>query len=107
MAIHAILLVEGTYLLLSLSSDECIIHLNLATFMYNLHLFFSDNICLSNEKCIRGICRVVCNSDEACNEGHICENRICKQGCRDDNACDENQACLNGQCKGKKHLREV
>lgn len=62
--------------------------------------FFSDNVCLSNEKCIRGICRVVCNSDDACNDGHICENRICKQGCRDDTACDANQACLRGQCKG-------
>lgn len=72
-------------------------------------MFFisSDNICLSNEKCIRGICRVVCNSDDACNEGHICENRICKQGCRDDNACDEDQACLNGQCKGETFERTI
>lgn len=68
--------------------------------MWFVLLIFSDNVCLSNEKCIRGICRVVCNSNEACSEGYICDGRICKQGCRDDNECDINQACLNGQCKG-------
>lgn len=106
--IFAIHLVEGSAFLgvmmnkrsiLSLPS-YCSLNIN------NCYVFVSsDNICLSNEKCIRGICRVVCNSDEACNEGHICENRICKQGCRDDNACDEDQACLNGQCKGETRLR--
>lgn len=68
---------------------------------------FSDNVCLSNEKCIRGICRIVCNSDNMCSDGYICENRICKQGCRDDTACNIDQACLKGQCKGSNNSNIV
>lgn len=67
-------------------------------FFNNFHYLFSDQNCLTDERCIRGTCRTVCNSDATCVDGLICENRVCKSGCRSDASCANDQACINHQC---------
>lgn len=62
---------------------------------------FSDQNCLSDERCIRGVCRTICNNDGSCGQGQICENRVCQVGCRSDTVCPGEQACINKQCTGK------
>lgn len=61
--------------------------------------FFSDLNCLADERCIRGTCRAICNSDASCADGLICENRVCKAGCRSDASCSSDLACIDHQCK--------
>ena len=76
---------------------------NIRTFKnyFNLIIVYRDNNCLSDERCLDGICKTVCNSDMKCRGGEICENRLCELGCRSDIVCPKNQACINKQCRGK------
>lgn len=62
---------------------------------------FSDFSCLSDERCVGGVCKRVCNSDSKCGINQICEKRLCIAGCRSDNVCPDKQACIDKQCRGE------
>lgn len=63
-----------------------------------LAFIYSDANCLSDEQCVKGICRAICNNDGVCGQGQICENRLCQIGCRTDTVCSTNEACINKVC---------
>lgn len=67
----------------------------------NLFAFCRDGNCLTDERCIQGVCKAICNSDAACNRNQICENRLCEIGCRSDDVCEQHQACINNKCQSK------
>lgn len=70
-------------------------------------MLYSDSNCLSDERCIRGICKSVCNADSKCGAKQICENRLCEIGCRSDTVCPDNEACINKKCQSKSLIHIV
>ena len=53
----------------------------------------SNQDCLPNEVCKKGICKRICSSNEQCGDNQVCIDRMCIKGCLTSQQCPGSEVC--------------